>query len=132
MKIIYSQPYMRGRTIWGVVVPMDSVWRTGANAATTLTTTGDIMMGTLRIPKGTYSIYSLPSSAAYHLIINKRPGGRAEYDAKQDLGSVALSKEQPASVIDPFRIWFEPSGNNAATLRLGWGDRVYSTRVTLP
>src|SRR5690349_4321198 len=58
--IDYSAPSKRNRVIMGGLVPYGQVWRTGANAATTLTTEADLMIGDLHVPKGTYTIYSVP------------------------------------------------------------------------
>src|SRR5512136_2743626 len=58
--IDYSRPSMRGRKIMGELVPLDKVWRTGANAATTLKTSAAIEIGGTLVPAGTYTIYTLP------------------------------------------------------------------------
>src|SRR5688572_26803170 len=56
----YSSPRMRGRKIMGELVPYGKVWRTGANAATTLTTASDLMIGTLHVPAGKYTLFTIP------------------------------------------------------------------------
>jgi len=126
----YSRPWQRGRAIWGVVVPFDSVWRTGANLATALTTDGDVTIGGTPVPRGSYTLYSVPSAAGFTLIISRKPPGHEPaYDAKADLARIAMKQERPAAAIDPFRIWFEQEGS-AGVLNIGWGDRVYTTHVT--
>ena len=128
--IRYSRPYMRGRTVWGVVVPNDSVWRTGANLATSLTVAGDVTIGGTPVPGGSYTLYSIPSANGFTLIISKKPGGREpEYDPKSDLARIAMKQERASSSIDPFRIWFDRDGTSAGTLNIGWGDRYFSTRI---
>lgn len=128
--IRYSRPYMRGRAIWGVVVPNDSVWRTGANLATSLTTEGDVTIGGSSIPAGSYTLYSIPSANALTLIISKKPGGREPaYDPRSDLARITMKQERAASSIDPFRIWFERNGTSAGTLNIGWGDRFFSAPI---
>jgi hypothetical protein len=126
----YSKPYMRGRAIWGVVVPYDSIWRTGANLATLLTTDTDLTLNGTAVPRGAYTLYTIPTEKGCTLIISKKPGGQPAYDPAQDLARVALTLESAKSTIDPFRIWFEPATGNSATLRLGWADRVFSTTVS--
>jgi len=128
--IKYSRPFMRGRKIWGVVVPMDSIWRTGANLATALVTDGDISIGETVVPRGSYTIYSLPTEKNYLLIISKKAGGSAAYDAKDDFARIGMKMEKSEHPIDQFRIWFESKNNNSALLRLGWDDRTYSVEVT--
>src|SRR4051812_41493206 len=57
--ISYGRPYKKGRAIWGGLVPWDQIWRTGADEATTLTTDGDLTLGTLKVPKGSYALFTL-------------------------------------------------------------------------
>lgn len=132
IKITYCRPSARGRTIWGVVLPADSIWRTGANSATTLTTEADFMIGKMRIPKGSYTLYSRPSEKSFALIINKKQGGPPQYDEKQDLATVEMARESASSPIDPFRIWFDVAGKSSAKLHLAWTDRVYTITVSAP
>jgi hypothetical protein len=128
VKIRYSRPYMRGRAIWGVVVPFDSVWRTGANLATQLTADVDLRIGNLGVPAGSYTLYSIPTEKAFTLIVSKKPSGSAAYDPAMDLGRVEMTPASPGVPIDPFHIWFEAK-KNGTLLRLGWSDRVYSVPV---
>ncbi len=130
--IRYSRPFMRGRTIWGVVVPMDSVWRTGANLATTLETGADLKIGTAVVPKGAYTLYSIPSDAGMTLIISKKPGGTPpEYDPALDLVRLPLKLQKSGSMVDPFTIRLVPDGSRQVTLKISWADRTYSTTITL-
>jgi hypothetical protein len=128
--IRYSRPYLRGRAIWGVVVPNDSVWRTGANLATSLSVEGDVAIGGSSVPAGSYTLYSIPSANALTLIINRKPGGREPaYDPKSDIARIIMKQERAPSSIDPFRIWFEREGTSGGTLNMGWGDRFFSAHV---
>ena len=87
VSIAYSAPSARGRTIFGALVPYGEVWRTGANAATTLKTSGALQIGDLNVPAGTYTLYSLPTADGWKLIINKQTGQWGTvYDKSQDLG----------------------------------------------
>lgn len=131
--IRYSRPSMRGRTIWGVVVPWDTVWRTGANLATALEVDADVTVGTVRIPRGSYTLYSLPSQEAFSLIVSTVPGGAPpQYDPGRDLSRIAMRFNRSQRFIDPFRIWFEPRGTRKAVLRIGWADRIYSVDIAVP
>lgn len=131
VSIRYSRPYMRGRSIWGVVVPNDSVWRTGANQATLLTTGIDLAIGETAVPRGSYTLYSVPTDKDFTLIISKKPAGQAQYDSTLDLARVKMQYGKSDRLIDPFTIWFErQADSNDATLKLGWADRVYSVRVS--
>ena len=127
--IKFSKPYQRGRRIWGVVVPYDTIWRTGANAATVLQTETDITMGGMPVPKGIYTLYTLPSEKSFTLIVSKEPPGAAQYDGTKDLARIPMKMTTPRKEIDPFTIWFEHDRGNTATLKLGWGDRVYEAGI---
>jgi hypothetical protein len=89
LRIEYGQPHARGRAILGTVVPMDSVWRLGANAATSLVSDVDIDLGGTRIPKGAYTLFAKPSASGWKLIVNKKTGdGALPYDASLDLATI--------------------------------------------
>jgi hypothetical protein len=126
----FSRPYMRGRTIWGVVVPWDSVWRTGANLSTAFVTDLDLSVGDLKIPKGSYTLYSIPTASGMTLILNKRPvGAMPQYDPSLDLVRIPMALQKNAPAVDPFRIWFEPQGSRSAWLKVGWADRTYVVQL---
>lgn len=127
----YSRPYARGRAIWGVVVPNDSVWRAGANNATWFQTETNLKISGVSVPKGSYTLYAVPSSSGLTLIISKKPGGgQPAYDPKMDLARIGMKTETPPAVIDPFRIWFEPRDGKSVNLTLGWAEKAFSVTVT--
>ncbi len=130
VKVIYSKPYIRGRTIWGVVVPDDSIWRTGANAATVLKTEGAIVIGGVKVPAGTYTLYSRPQAKGYQLIINKKAPGEAAYDPTQDLAHIEMAMKTIDNPVDPLTITFEATGQpNLAYLKFAWANREYAVDV---
>jgi len=131
--IRYGRPSMRGRTVWGIVVPWDTVWRSGANLATAFETDLDVTLGTVKIPRGSYTLYSIPSPNAFTLIVSKTPGGSLpQYIPARDLGRTPMLLRRVQTPIDPFRIWFQAKGRGKAVLNLGWADRVYSVSLTAP
>ncbi len=130
LKVRYSKPFVRGRTIWGVVVPYDSIWRTGANAATVFETETDVAIGGANVPAGVYTLYSKLTENALELIISKKAPGNAAYDPTQDLARISLAMRKSGAPIDPMRIAFEQgSQKNTALLKLGWADREYDVDV---
>src|SRR3984957_10806045 len=86
VSIHYNAPSMRGRKIFGGLVPYDKVWRTGANPATSLKTEVNLKIGTADVPAGNYTLYTLPSTGTWEVIINKanRQWGR-QHDPNQEL-----------------------------------------------
>ncbi|MEK6780656.1 MAG: DUF2911 domain-containing protein [Bacteroidota bacterium] len=86
LKIIYSQPHKRGRQIFGKVVPYGEIWRTGANEATEITFTKDIIIGATLMKAGTYSIFTIPEKENWTIIFNSELGlwGSYNYNVKLD------------------------------------------------
>ncbi len=129
VSIEYNAPSARGRKVEGGLIPYGKVWRTGADAATTLTTGADLMIGSLNVPKGEYTLYTLASESGWQLIVNKQTGQwGTEYDAGQDLGRVPLKVTALNAPVEKFALTLKPAGAAAATLRLEWGK----TEATVP
>lgn len=94
--ISYSQPAVKGRTIWGGLVPYGEVWRTGANEATWIEVSKDVMIGEARLPKGKYSLFTIPREGEWTIIFNKswKQWGAYEYDSSKDvLRTTALPRQ---------------------------------------
>jgi hypothetical protein len=129
--IDYCQPSMHGRTIFGGLVPYGEVWRTGANAATTLKTTAKLQIGDLSVPAGTYTIYSVPSPDGWTLVVNKQTGQWGTvYDKSQDFGRVKMSTGSTSLPVETFVIDFEKTMGNATELHLKWANVDASVQVT--
>ena len=129
VRIDYSRPFMKGRKIMGELVPYGKVWRTGANEATTLTTEANLNIGGTNVPAGTYTLFTLPSEGTWKLIINRQTGQSGlDYDEKQDLARVDMSKSQTKEPVEQFTISFDGKGDNSADLVLEWEN----TRLTVP
>ena len=123
--IKYNSPSMRGRKIMGGLVPYDQVWRTGANPATTLITATTLKFGTLEVPAGTYTIYSLPAAPGtpWQLIINKQTGQwGTEYHQEQDLGRTPMLSKPVAPPQEVMSISFEKIHGKSAELHVRWAD----------
>ena len=100
--ITYNRPAVRGRSIWGSLVPYDQVWRTGANEATTIEFSEDVLVNGQPLPKGTYSLHTVPGRDQWTLIFNKAANqwGSYAYDAAQDALRVTAKPERA-----DFREW---------------------------
>lgn len=132
--IQYGRPYKKGRPIFGALVPYGQIWRTGADEATTLTTDGDLMIGTLRVPKGSYALFTLPGKNQWTLVVNKmaQQWGAFSYDAKDDLGRVPMKLGSGATSVEQFTVELTPAGERKATLRLSWDKLVASVPLAAP
>jgi hypothetical protein len=129
--IAYSRPSMRGRTIFGGLVPYGKVWRTGANSATTLKTDTALTIGGASVAAGTYTLYSIPEEKKWTLIINKETGQwGTKYDQAQDLARVEMKLSKPAAApVEQFTIGFDQDGATKAVLKLEWADTLAKVDV---
>jgi hypothetical protein len=128
--ITYSRPSMKGRKIFGGLVPYGQVWRTGANAATTMKTDVNLTIGNASVPAGTYTLYSIPEEKKWTLIINKQTGQwGTNYDEKQDLARVEMKASKNASPTEQFTIGFDQTGTTSAVLKLDWADTIAKVDV---
>lgn len=95
ISINYSSPSVKGRVIWGQLVPFNKIWRAGANAATTFETDKDLKIEGSKLPAGKYSFFVIPNEKECVLIFNKvaKMSGTSNYDEKQDQLRVTVKQE---------------------------------------
>jgi hypothetical protein len=118
----YGRPLARGRKLLGNVISYDRVWRTGANAATQLTTSAPITLGGLSVPAGAYTLWTVPRVGRVDLILNKQTGQwGTEYGRAHDLGTVPMKSDSLATPVEQFTISIEPGGGRNGTLAMEWG-----------
>jgi len=128
IEVRYSQPAVRGREIWGGLVPWDEVWRTGANAATHFTTDRDLRLGELLVPAGSYTLWSTYTPDSAHLIVNRQTDQwGTQYDPAQDLGRVEMERTALDTPVERFTISIEED-----ELRLEWAETRFSAPITVP
>ena len=129
--ITYGRPSMRGRKIMGGLVPYGKVWRTGADEATTLETDVDLDINGLKVPKGKYALFTLPSPDGWTLIINKtaQQWGAFDYKEAADLGRTKMQVSKANSPVEQFTISLAPYGSNALALRLEWENTMATATV---
>jgi hypothetical protein len=132
IRIDYGQPHARGRNVAGALADsLGTLWRFGANAATTLTTDVDLTIGTLAVPKGSYSLYAQTArDGNWQLIINTNTGQwGTEYLKDRDHGRVPLTSRTLASPMESFNVMLVPAADGSAKgdLRFHWGTREFTT-----
>ncbi len=126
--IEYNAPSARGRKVEGGLVPYDNWWRLGADNATTLTNSGDIMIGDLRVPKGAHTLYIQASENGWKLIVNKQTGQWGTvYKSSEDLGRVDMKTTKLASPVEKLKITLSGSGSSGM-LTVEWGN----TKAAVP
>ncbi|HYE24287.1 MAG TPA: DUF2911 domain-containing protein [Clostridia bacterium] len=131
VQITYHRPSMRGRKIYGGLVPFNQVWRTGANEATTLKTDVALDINGTQVPAGAYTLFTLPSEGTWKLIVNKQTGQwGTDYKQDQDLARIDMQKEALPEPAEQFTISFEPEKGSTTQLNLDWEDTRQSVTVT--
>jgi hypothetical protein len=144
LTITYSRPGVKGRKIWGdppagatgtatlddarvrpkdqVIVPYGHVWRTGANEATTFTTTDDVLVNGQPLKAGTYSLHTIPGPTEWTIIFNGDPGqwGSFTYDEKKDVLRVKAKPEATADSQELLTFQIDPVGESSARVNIRW------------
>ncbi len=117
----YSSPRMKGRKVYGDLVPFGSVWRTGANEATTFVVSGDVKVGGKVVPKGNYTIFTLPNANEWSLIVNKTTGewGIPYPGEASDLARAPMKVSKLPSPVENFTISFAQTGGGC-TMNIDW------------
>ena len=130
LAVEYSRPLMRGRTLVGGLIPYDRVWRTGANAATHLTTTHPIRLAGVSLDSGSYTLWTLPTREGVQLVINSETGQWGTgYQPRHDIARVAMQVDTLASPVEPFTIRLDSAD---AKLIMEWGTFRWSAPVVAP
>jgi hypothetical protein len=121
VKTDYSSPRMKGRKIFGELVPFGQVWRTGANEATTFVTGSDIVVGGKTVPAGSYTIFTVPNADKWTLIINKKTGewGIPYKYESDELARVDMKVSKLPSPLENFTISYVKSGSGCI-LQVDW------------
>ena len=117
-----TPPASKAATIGSDIVPYGEVWRTGANPATTLITATNLKIGTLDVPAGTYTLFTLPSAKQWLLIVSKKTGewGIA-YPEGNDLGRTPMTSKPLSASQEKMSITFENTNGNSTELHVKWG-----------
>ncbi len=128
VRINYYSPGVRGRIIWGGVVPLDDVWVTGAHSATNLVIDKTFRIGNKTIPAGTYAIFTIPSNNEWTFILNKNYEQHLtdDYDAKEDIIRI---KVKPVALLQPLerlQYFIEPG-----KIAVGWDKVKIEVPVTV-
>jgi len=135
--LTYSRPGVKGRKIWGGLVPYGKVWRTGADEATLFMTEKTVVLGEKEIPAGTYSLFTLPEAdGSAMLIVNKRTGqwGIPYVEAKEatnELARIPLNKSPLDKTVDQFTMAIENNSSGGGVLKMMWETAQYSVPFTV-
>ena len=121
IRVDYSSPRMRGRKIFGDLVPYGEEWRMGADEATSFVTNASLIVGGKNVPAGSYTLFALPTATKWTLIISKKTGewGTDYPGPSNDLARIEMKASALPAAVENFTIAFDKS-SGGCTLRMEW------------
>jgi hypothetical protein len=130
MTIVYGRPYMRGRTIFGRLIPWDRVWCPGADEATTLDSSRPLRLGNLMVPAGPHTIWILPTPDTWTLVVSKEASGfHTNYNPSADLGRIEMMKRSVSDPVEQLTFAIAKSATGTGgTIAMTWE----TTEVSVP
>ncbi|APG66427.1 dihydrolipoamide dehydrogenase [Tenacibaculum todarodis] len=131
----YSRPSMKGRTIFGDLVPYGKTWRTGANANTKITFSTDVTIGEKNVAAGTYAVYTKPNEKSWDIMLysdSDNWGNPKEWDAAKVVASTNVEVQKMPMKIETFTATFDDLTNNNGVLGLLWEDVYVGMPFTVP
>lgn len=132
IEVSYSRPSIKGRKVFGDLVPYGKVWRTGANQATTITFGDEVSIKGTKIPAGKYGLLTIPGETEWTLIITRQIDvtNPAEYKQDQDVARVQVKPYQLPFSIETFTIGLGDMTTNSCKLELMWDNVYIHTEIT--
>ena len=131
----YSRPAMKGRKIFGDLVPYGAIWRTGANENTTITFSDDVIVEGKELKAGTYAIYTRPAEAVWEVFFYTATdnwGTPQEWDASKVAATVKVETFDIPMPIETFTITFDDLHNNGGTLGIMWENTYVGVKFVVP
>lgn len=130
--IEYSRPAVKGRKLFGELVPYGRIWRVGANESTKITVDSDMdVLGNI-LAKGTYALYAFPEADSWEIVFHKNithwGDGRKDYNPEEDAFRITLKPEIISEWHENFLISFDKLTHDSATMQWNWGN----TRISIP
>ncbi|HEX6427413.1 MAG TPA: DUF2911 domain-containing protein [Niastella sp.] len=132
IELSYSRPNIKGRKVFGDLVPFGKVWRTGANQATTLTFADEVIIGGTKIPAGKYGLLTMPDKAAWTIIITKQLDvtSPAAYKQESDVVRVQAKPQALKSKVETFTMQFANVNSTSIELQIMWDQTVVALPIT--
>jgi hypothetical protein len=120
--INYHSPGVRGRTIWGGLVPYNEVWVTGAHNATTIETDKTLIVGGSVIPKGKYALFTIPGKKEWIIIINKNWNQHLtdDYQQKEDIARIKIRPKMAQKKVERLQYFIEDGKAGKGLIAIAW------------
>lgn len=135
VKVEYSRPSMRERTVFGDLVPYDKLWRTGANKNTIISFSDDVQIGDKALKAGSYAIFSKPGEAVWEVIFysdTENWGTPKNWDASKVAASIKTEVQKMPMKVETFTITFDDLTNNSTNLGILWEDAYVAVPIAVP
>lgn len=132
--ITYSRPSMKGRKIFGSLVPYGDLWRTGANAATKISFSNEMVVGGTKVPAGDYALFTIPGQKEWTIILNKNvnQGGTADYKQNEDAARFQVPASKAKEKHETFTLMFSDLTDHSAHVNLLWENTKVSFKIEDP
>jgi len=130
VELEYSRPSMKGRKVFGEMIPFGKPWRTGANAITKITFGEEVFFGDQKVAPGTYALYSVPNRESWTVLLNKnhKSSGLGDIKPENDIAKIEVRITPIRETCETFTIDFNNITNTSATLDIVWEN----TKVSIP
>jgi tetratricopeptide (TPR) repeat protein len=131
VELVYSRPGIKGRKIFGDLVPYGQVWRTGANSATRLKFNDDVMIGGQALKAGEYALYTIPGESEWQIIINKGSANwGTDYKQEDDLFRVKVKSVKMDAPVESFTMQFANVKPASMELHIMWDKTAVAIPIT--
>lgn len=130
----YSRPSAKERKVFGNLVPMNQVWRTGANASTDITFSSDVDFGGVKVPAGKYALYTIPAADSWEVILYKDTeqwGAPKELKSDQIIAKTKVKSEKNSMFVESFSIGFNDFKTDKANLVISWENTVVKVPIIM-
>jgi hypothetical protein len=133
MMIDYGRPLVRERTVWGgLLIPLDTIWRLGANDATHFATSRDLDFGGTVVPAGLYTLFLFNAKSGPQLVVNKQVGQWGTiYDSAKDVARIPLAMSATPEHVEEFTIAIKQAAPSRGSLEISWGPQMATTNFTV-
>jgi hypothetical protein len=122
VEMVYARPAMRGRQIFGALVPYDAIWRTGANQSSKISFSGPVVFGGVEVPAGTYALYTVPGESKWEVILSRNTElwGSYGYVPDQEVAHIEVQPIKTAESVESLTLSIDAVDADAATLNIAW------------
>lgn len=129
VEVDYSRPYVKGREIFGSLVPYDKVWRTGANEATVISFNKDVFIAGQRLAEGDYSLWTIPNPESWTIIFNESTGQwGTSYDESKDILRIKATPTTTPSLMEQLTISFAGS-DSLINMNIAWENTLVNVPI---